>query len=92
VVAVALAILIPAAIFRFQLGILVAALIAAAIWLNLDLYRLLFRKGGPRLSINGFLLQQFYYLYSVFGVVTGTAIYLARSITSWNSARAIRRR
>ena len=51
VVAVALAILIPAAIFRFQLGILVAALIAAAIWLNLDLYRLLFRKGGLRLSI-----------------------------------------
>jgi glycosyltransferase involved in cell wall biosynthesis len=92
VVAVALAILIPAAIFRFQLGILVAALIAAAIWLNLDLYRLLFRKGGLRFSINGFLLQQFYYLYSVFGVVTGTAIYLARSITSWNSARAIRRR
>ena len=92
VVAVALAILIPAAIFRFQLGILVATLIAAAIWLNLDLYRLLFRKGGLRLSINGFLLQQFYYLYSVFGVVTGTAIYLARSITSWNSARAIRRR
>jgi GT2 family glycosyltransferase len=92
VVAVALAILTPAAIFRFQLGILVAALMAAAIWLNLDLYRLLFRKGGLRFSINGFLLQQFYYLYSVFGVVTGTAIYLARSITSWNSARAIRRR
>ena len=91
VVTVALAILTPAAIFRPQLWIPVAALIAAAIWLNLDLYRLLFKKGGPWFSINGFLLQQLYYLYSVFGVAAGIAIYLARSLTSRNSARGVRR-
>jgi glycosyltransferase involved in cell wall biosynthesis len=92
VVAVALAILTPAAIFRFQLWILVAALVAVAIWLNLDLYRLLFKKGGLRFSVAGFLLQQLYYLYSVFGVAAGSAIYLARSLTRRDGAAAKRAR
>jgi GT2 family glycosyltransferase len=92
VIAVALAVLIPAAIFRSQLWILVAALVAAAIWLNLGLYRLLFKKGGLRFSIGGFLLQQLYYLYSVFGVAAGTAIYLARSFSREYGAAAKRDR
>ena len=86
VVAVALAILTPAAIFRFQLWIVVAALVAVAICLNLDLYSLLFKKGGLWFSINGFLLQQLYYLYSFFGVAAATAIYFARSLARRFSA------
>jgi glycosyltransferase involved in cell wall biosynthesis len=90
-VAVALAILTPASVFRFELWIAVAALVAAAIWLNRDLYRLLFEKGGVRLSTAGFLLQQLYYLYSVFGVAAGTAIYLARAFTRRSENAAAKR-
>jgi glycosyltransferase involved in cell wall biosynthesis len=92
IVAVALATLIPAAFFGFRLWIPVAALIAVAIWLNLDLYRLLFTKGGLWFSINGFILQQLYYLYSIFGIALGTAIYLARSLGRRDAAAAKRAR
>jgi glycosyltransferase involved in cell wall biosynthesis len=80
-VAVAIAILTPIAIFRPQLWMLVAILVGAAIRLNRDLLRLLFKRGGVRLLINGFLLQQLYYLYSTFGVAAGIVIYFARSFT-----------
>ena len=79
IVAIAIALAIPLAIFNYQFWMLVVALVAAAIWLNRDLYRLLFKKGGFWFSVNGFLLQQFYYLYSIAGFVAGVAIYLARS-------------
>jgi GT2 family glycosyltransferase len=79
IVALAIATVTSVAIFRFRLWMLVAALVAVAIWLNRDLYRLLFRRGGFWFSVNGFLLQQFYYLYSMFGIGAGVAIYLARS-------------
>jgi hypothetical protein len=36
---------------------------------------LLLTKGGLRLAISGFLLQQLYYLYSLFGLAMGSAIY-----------------
>jgi len=91
-VAVALAIAIPVAIFRYQAWLVVALLLTAAFWLNRDLYRLFFRKGGLWLGFNGFLLQQFYYLYSLFSVVVGVAIYFVRSFTRRVEARAKRTR
>jgi glycosyltransferase involved in cell wall biosynthesis len=78
VVALAIPIAISAAIFRFQFWILVAVLVSLAIWVNRDLYRLLFRRGGLLFSVNGFLLQQFYYLYSLAGIAAGVAIHFAR--------------
>jgi glycosyltransferase involved in cell wall biosynthesis len=78
VVALAIPMAISVAIFRFQFWILVAALVSLAIWMNRDLYRLLFRKGGLLFSANGFLLQQFYYLYSLVGIAAGVVIHFAR--------------
>jgi myo-inositol 2-dehydrogenase/D-chiro-inositol 1-dehydrogenase len=40
--------------------------VALGLRLNRDLYRLLFRRGGFWFTVNGFLLQQLYYLYSLF--------------------------
>ena len=79
IVALTIAIVIPVAIFKYQFWTLVVALVVAAIWLNRDLYRLLFKRGGLWFSVSGFLLQQFYYLYSIAGFVAGVTIYLARS-------------
>ncbi len=79
IVALAIVIVTSVAVLRFQLWMLVATLVALAIWLNRDLYRLLFKKGGFWLSVKGFLLQQLYYLYSLFGIGAGVAIYLVRS-------------
>jgi hypothetical protein len=42
---------------------------------------LLFRRGGVRLAVGGFFLQQLYYLYSVFGLAMGSAIYFVRSFS-----------
>jgi glycosyltransferase involved in cell wall biosynthesis len=60
----------------------VGALFFTAYRLNRDLFRLLFAKGGPRLALGGFFLQQLYYLYSLFGLAAGTAMYLLRSFSS----------
>jgi glycosyltransferase involved in cell wall biosynthesis len=79
IVAIATAIVTPVAVFKNQLWLLVVALVVVAIWLNRDLYRLLFKRGGFWFSVNGFILQQFYYLYSMAGVAAGVAIYLARA-------------
>jgi hypothetical protein len=78
IVAIAIAIITPIAIFKYQFWMLVVALVAVAIWLNRDLYRLLFKRGGFWFSVIGFLLQQLYYLYSIAGVAAGVAIYSAR--------------
>jgi len=51
------------------------ALFAAAFWINRDLFALFRRRGGVRLMIAGFALQQFYYLYSIFGLVAGLFLY-----------------
>lgn len=78
IVAIAIVVITPIAIFKYQFWVLVVASVVVGIWLNRDLYRLLFKRGGFWLSVNGFLLQQFYYLYSMAGVAAGIAIYLAR--------------
>lgn len=54
-------------------------LLVVAYHLNRDLFRLLWQKGGIRLAIGGFLLQQLYYLYSLAGLAAGSLIYLRRS-------------
>ncbi|MGH7922974.1 MAG: glycosyltransferase family 2 protein [Candidatus Binatus sp.] len=81
VVALALAISIVAAPFLSAVWLLVGALSVLGLWLNRGLYRLLLSKGGFRFAIKGFILQQLYYLYSIFGLAAGTAIFVARSFT-----------
>jgi GT2 family glycosyltransferase len=81
VVALALTVTVVAAPFMSALWFLVGALVVLGLWLNRDLYRLLFDKGGLWLAINGFLLQQLYYLYSLFGLAAGVAIFGARSFS-----------
>jgi GT2 family glycosyltransferase len=70
----AAAVALPAAAF------LLAACIAAAVWINRDLYRLLLRKGGARLAAGGFLLQQLYYLYSAVGLGVGVSLHCWRQL------------
>ena len=81
VVALALAVSVVASPFMPALWLLVGVLTAYGLWLNRDLYLLLFDKGGAWLAINGFLLQQLYYLYSLFGLGAGVAIFAKRSFS-----------
>jgi glycosyltransferase involved in cell wall biosynthesis len=90
IVAAALALAIPLAILKSTVWLLVAVLLVAAFWLNRDLYRLFLRRGGPGFAVKGFLLQQFYYLYSLFSVAAGVTIYLARWATRRADLRAKR--
>ena len=78
IVTIAIAIITPIAIFKYQLWMIIGALVVVAVWLNRDLYRLLFKRGGFWFSVTGFFLQQLYYLYSIAGVAAGVAIYFAR--------------
>jgi len=78
-VSVALVLSIPLALVSPYLWFMVGALLVVAYWLNRDLFRLLLKKGGLRLAIGGFLLQQLYYLYSLAGLVAGAAIYFFHS-------------
>ena len=55
----------------------VAALLPFAIALNWPLYRLFYRRGGLRLAVSGFALQQLYYLYSLCGLGAGLLLYCA---------------
>jgi glycosyltransferase involved in cell wall biosynthesis len=91
-VAFALAIAIPVAIFKYWAWLVVVLLLIAAFGLNRDLYRLFFRRGGLWFAINGFLLQQLYYLYSLFSVAVGVVIFFARSVTRRVEAAARRTR
>jgi glycosyltransferase involved in cell wall biosynthesis len=61
--------------------LVVAALLLAAYLINRDLFRLLYAKGGLRLAAGGFFLQQLYYLYSLFGLAAGSAIYLVHALS-----------
>lgn len=79
-VAVALVVAVIAALMNPYLWLAMGSLLIAAYLLNRDLFKLLLRKGGPRLAIGGFFLQQLYYLYSLFGLGVGTAIYLFRPV------------
>jgi GT2 family glycosyltransferase len=49
---------------------------AAAVLINRKLYALFWRKGGVRLAVGGFLLQQLYYLYSVGGAIAGVVAHV----------------
>jgi glycosyltransferase involved in cell wall biosynthesis len=77
-VSVALVLSIPLALVSPYLWFVVGALLVVACWLNRGLFGLLLKKGGSRLAIGGFLLQQLYYLYSLAGLVAGTAVYFLR--------------
>jgi len=72
--AILLALSAAVSIFYPAAGLLALAFGAAAAWINRGLYGLFWRKGGVRLLVSGFLLQQFYYLYALFGLVLGLAL------------------
>ncbi len=69
-----------AALWRGRWWPVAGVLVAAAVILNRGLYRLFYDKGGARLALCGFILQQFYYLYSLAGLTAGVAIHYARRI------------
>jgi glycosyltransferase involved in cell wall biosynthesis len=73
-----------AAFFTWTAAILFLGCLVLAAALNLGLLRLFWRKGGLRLLVGGFLLQQFYYLYSVLGLGVGIAL----TVLKKNSTRA----
>lgn len=50
--------------------------LAAAAWINRDLFALFARRGGARLLVAGFFLQQLYYLYSVAGLLAGVVLHV----------------
>jgi glycosyltransferase involved in cell wall biosynthesis len=85
-VTLAIALVSTIAIVQYRLWAVVVALVSIALWLNLDLYRLFLRKGGLWLAVNGFLLQQLYYLYSTFGLVAGLTIHFAKALTLYLQA------
>ena len=53
------------ALFRPLAAVLFLACVALAAFVNRGLFQLFYRKGGVRLLVGGFLLQNLYYLYSV---------------------------
>ena len=73
IVSVALVFSIPLALVSSYLWFVVGALLVVAYQLNRGLFRLFLSKGGLRLAIGGFLLQQLYYLYSLVGLARGSA-------------------
>jgi glycosyltransferase involved in cell wall biosynthesis len=68
---------IAAFFYRPAVILFIGCLLLAAV-LNLGLFRLFWRKGGLQLLVGGFLLQQFYYLYSVLGFGVGITLALLR--------------
>ncbi len=81
--AFATAALLPMTAFSNRARIALVAAIGAAAWINRSLYRLFFDRGGIRLALGGFLLQQLYYLYSLAGLFLGMARY------GWRAARSV---
>lgn len=79
IVSVALVFSIPLALVSPYLWFVVGALLVVAYLLNRGLFRLFLTKGGLRLAIGGFLLQQLYYLYSMIGLAMGLTIYFLRA-------------
>jgi len=78
IVTLAITLVSTIAIVQYRLWLVVAALVSIALWLNIDLYRLFLRKGGLRLAVSGFFLQQLYYLYAMFGLVAGLTVYFTK--------------
>lgn len=79
-IAAALAVLLSGALVSAPVWmparIALPVLIAAAVAINRGLYALFWRKGGLRLAIAGFLLQQIYYLYSLGGAIAGVVAHV----------------
>jgi glycosyltransferase involved in cell wall biosynthesis len=80
-VSVALVLTMVWAVVNPRLWVVVAGLLGAAYCLNRGLFGLLLAKGGLRLALAGFFLQQLYYLYSLFGLAVGTVVYFPRSFS-----------
>ena len=71
---------IPLALVSPYLWFVVGALLVVAYRLNRGLFGLFLTKGGLRLAIGGFFLQQLYYLYSMIGLAMGVATYFLRAL------------
>jgi glycosyltransferase involved in cell wall biosynthesis len=84
-VSVALVLAIPLALVSPYFLLAAAAMLLVAYRLNRDLFSLLYSKGGVRLAVGGFFLQQLYYLYSVFGLAMGSGLYFFRSLSRHSS-------
>ena len=69
-----------AAFFRPEALLGLAVCFALAVYINRNLYALFFRKGGLRLLIAGFLLQQGYYIYSLVGLALGIVLFFFRKL------------
>jgi glycosyltransferase involved in cell wall biosynthesis len=80
-VSLALLLALPLALVNPYFWLVAAAMLIVAYRLNRSLFSLLFRRGGVRLAVGGFFLQQLYYLYSMFGLAMGSAIYFVRSFS-----------
>jgi glycosyltransferase involved in cell wall biosynthesis len=65
-------------------------LLASAIVVNRDLYRLFARRGGLRLALAGFALQQLYYLYATAGFAAGLGLFAWRRLVRRSSSAASR--
>jgi len=74
-ISVAMLLAILAAITTSFAWLAVLGLVILALAINRDLFRLLLVRGGIGLAIAGFFLQQLYYLYALFGLVAGLALY-----------------
>lgn len=81
---IALALLVFALLLPFQYlaAPVLLALIGAAMWINWDLYRLFFDKGGIRLMLTGFALQQLYYVNALSGLLVGFGIFAVRHLAA----------
>ncbi len=62
------------ALFRPLAAVLFLACVALAAFVNRGLFQLFYRRGGVRLLVGGFLLQNLYYLYSVGALIAGVTL------------------
>jgi hypothetical protein len=69
-----------ASFFRPEALLGFALCFALAAYINRKLYALFFRKGGLRLLVAGFLLQQAYYIYSLVGLALGVVLFFVRKV------------
>jgi GT2 family glycosyltransferase len=74
-VSVAMVVAMMLAFAHPALWLVVAALAALAVAINRRLFVLLWTRGGIRLALPGFFLQQLYYLYSLFGLAAGAVMF-----------------
>ncbi len=82
IITIALLACVPLLLFRPEAVAIFVCLIAAAVWINRRLYGLLYAKGGARLLLVGFGLQQLYYLYSLGSLLAGVTLFTWRRLSS----------